>query len=432
MVLLLRPGYALAAYIGVIVWYPEYLPVSIGTLDISVGRIIVTVLLLRCLCNGRLRAGFVWSRLDTWVTLGAAIFFGMYCLTHSPLEAALENQSGRLIDTWFTYLAARLCITDRKAALSTVKLVAVVLVPLAALGVVEATTGWQPFIGLRQYCPWRTDIPAYNARWGLTRAWGPSSHPIIFGSCFALFVPLVWALRRERGYWARLAYPLSLIAVIGALSSMSSTSWAIMAAGILGLVMERYRQWVKPALWTFVFMCIVVEIISNRHFYHILASAADFVGGNWWQRAKLIDAAIEDFDKWWLAGYWGKDPGWGEKYFWARATDMNNEFLMKGIQCGLLGVAALCMIIVAAFQGIVRAFKETTDKELQSLYWALGSAMLCEIVLFNGVSLFGQAPMLFYFLLGLIGSSAEFAKCAGAEHGRVQRVSGGDLVLDYQ
>jgi hypothetical protein len=54
------------------------------------------------------------------------------------------------------------------------------------------------------------------------------------------------------------------------------------------------------------------------------------------------------------------------------------------------------------------------------------------MVLFNGVSLFGQAPMLFYFLLGLIGSSAEFAKCAGAEHGQVQRVSGGDLVLDYQ
>ena len=429
LVLLLRPAYALATYVAVLVWYPDYLRVSIGTIDISAGRIVVTVLLLRCLVDERILRKFVWSRLDKLVTLSMVVYVGIYCLTRPPLSAAIENRSGFLIDTWLVYFIARLCITDHAAACSVVKLVAVALVPLAVLGVVEATTGWQPFMVLRQYCPWRPVVPIYNARWGLTRAWGPSSHPIIFGACFSVFVSLVWSLRRERGYWGKLAWPLTLMVVAGAFSSMSSTLWAITATVIFCLVMERYKQWVKPTLWTLVFMCIVVEIISNRHFYHVLASAANFVGGDWWQRAKLIDAAIGDFDKWWLAGYGGEDPGWGRRYFWAEVSDVNNEFIMKGVECGLLGVVALCTVFVVSFQGLVRAFRETKDRELRSLYWSLGSALVGEISLFMGVSLFGQAPMLFYFLLGMIGSSFGFTKCVSAYSREFRRLSNEDLVL---
>ncbi|GAH74168.1 unnamed protein product [marine sediment metagenome] len=40
-----RPAYALGVYIAVLLWYPSYLPVRIGTLDIMAGRIVAAVLL---------------------------------------------------------------------------------------------------------------------------------------------------------------------------------------------------------------------------------------------------------------------------------------------------------------------------------------------------------------------------------------------------
>ena len=429
MVLLLRPGYALAAYFAVLVWYPDYLRVSIGTLDISAGRIVITILLLRCLFNDRLRSKFVWSPLDTWVALSMVVYVVMFCLTRPGMES-VENRGGFLMDTWLVYLAARLCITDRKAALSTVKLVAVVLVPLAVFGVVEATTGWQLFMGLRQYCPWRTEFPTYDARWGLTRAWGPSSHPIMFGSCFVMFLPLIWALRRQRGNWASLAKWLSAIAIIGALSSMSSGPWGMLMVVILCMALERYSHRLKTILALFVIMFVLLGIVSNRPFYHVLLEFGNLGKGAWYQRAKLIDVGIERIDEWWLAGYGGKDPGWGPATGMS-FTDCNNEFLLKGVQYGMLGVIALAGTLAMAFRGLVRAFKETPDKELRSLYWAMGCALVGVVVIWQGVSFFGQPVALFYCLLGMIGSSFALTRQTAAPAERIRSVGNSDFMPMY-
>ena len=126
LVLSLRPGRALAAYFAVLVWYPDYLRVSIGTLDISASRIVVLVLILRLLFNGRLRGKFAWCRLDTWVALSLLVYVVMYCITR-PLQESLENRSGFLMDTWLAYLVARFCITDRTELITFAKSMAVIL-----------------------------------------------------------------------------------------------------------------------------------------------------------------------------------------------------------------------------------------------------------------------------------------------------------------
>jgi O-antigen ligase len=105
-----------------------------------------------------------------------------------------------------------------------------------------------------------------------------------------------------------------------------------------------------------------------------------------------------------LAGYGGKDPGWGEA-IGKSVTDLNNEFLLAGVQYGILGLIALCVVLVAAFRGLVRAFRETTDEELHSLYWAMGSVLVGVIAIWQGVGFFGQMTTLFYSILGVIGAS---------------------------
>lgn len=409
LVLVLRPAYALAAYVAALVWYPAYLRISIGTIDISVGRIVVTVLLVRCLCDSNIRRQFVWSRLDTIVTLSMAVYVGIYCITY-PLQQAIENRGGFLMNTWFTYIAVRLIATHKETVISFVKAISIALATLAILGVIESVTHWRPFLPLIRFRPWGTPIEDFQrlVRWGLARAFGPFTHSIMFGECFVMFLPLIWTLRHQRGYWGNLAYLLFGIAILGALSSMSSGPWVALTVMIFCITMERFKRWAKPVFISLVFSCILIGIASNRPFYHVLASYANPVGGEWWQRVKLIDAAMEHIGEWWLAGYGGKDPGWGELYFHANATDMNNEFLLAGVLYGILGIAALCGVLIQAFRDLAHANNQTMDIELKSLYWSLGSVLCTIIIAWMGVSFFGQMPALFYCILGIIGSSAGF------------------------
>lgn len=411
LVLSLRPPYALAAYIAALVWYPDYLRITIGTIDISAGRIVVAVLLLRCLCNGGIRRKFVWSPLDKWVALSMVVYVGMYCITRSSLSESIENRAGFLMDTFLAYFAARFCIPDRASAVTAVKFIAITLVPLALLGVIEAVTGWYAYRGLHQYCPWRPEVPLIEPRWGFTRAQGPFSHPIMFGGCFIMFLPLIWALRHQHDSWGKLAYPLCGIVVIGALSSMSSGPWMMLYVVIFCLILEKYRHWLKAVLVGLVVLCVLAEIGSNRPFYHVIISYADPLGGAGGQRAVLIDCAIEDFGKWWLLGYRGQDPGWGPRTGMGH-TDCNNEFILAGVNYGMLGIVVLCAVLVAAFSGLVRAFRGTSDEELRSLYWAMGSALVGIIIIWQGVSFFGQMQALFYSFLGIIGLSFTLRKRA--------------------
>ena len=406
----LRPSYALAAYITGLLWYPSFLAVSIGTIDILVGRIVVVVLLLRCFFDDQIRSKFTWSRLDTCVAISMLVYVGVWLsAVPEPMLSLIENRGGFLMDTWFAYMVGRFIITDRARLISLIKCISIVLVPLAILGLIEAFIGWQPFIPLWRFCPWRQEIKILEQRWGLTRAVGPFSHPILFGGSFAMFVPLIYYLRHQRNNWRSLAYILSGIALVGALSSMSSGPWVMVIVVIFCLAMERYKQWVKPLLGFFAFSCIAIGVLSNRPFYHVLVSFANPTGGSGWHRARLMDLAIEDFNEWWFAGYRGEDPGWGQHLGMA-FTDVTNEFILVGVKYGILGVIVLCVVLAVAFRGIISTYKKAIYPVIKSLYWALGSVLFSVVVTWLSVSFFGQLMPLFYCMLGIIGSSFHFLR----------------------
>ncbi|GAG42895.1 unnamed protein product, partial [marine sediment metagenome] len=212
--------------------------------------------------------------------------------------------------------------------------------------------GWQPYLPFTQYCPWRPETLLIEPRTGFNRAIGPFGHPIMFGACFAMFLPLVYSLRHEKN-WRNLAYILSGAAIIGALSSMSGGPFSMMMVAVFCLALEKCKHWVKPLLIFFVISCIGTEIISNRPFYHVVLSRLNPIGGAWWHRARLIDLAIENIDEWWLAGYGGQDPGWGQ-FLGSSHTDVTNQFVLHGVQYGMLGVVALCVVLASVFSNLNR------------------------------------------------------------------------------
>jgi len=405
LVIMLRPKYAFVAYLIGLLWYPAYLAVSIGTIDILVGRFVVAVLLLRCYFDDGIRRKFTWNRLDTLVTLSMVVYVGAYLITLvDPLPATIESRGGLLMDTWCAYLAARFIVTDRKKLITIIKCISIALVPLAILGVIESVTGWQPYAPLWRFSPWfRGGAFVSEGRFGFARAVGPFSHAILFGGGFAMFMPLIYYLRHEKGDWRPLAYIISGIALLGALSSMSSGPWVMVIVVVFCLVMEKHKQLVKPLFILLVFSCIFIGIASNRPFYHVIASWANPLGGAGYHRAKLIDLAIEHFDEWWLVGYGAKDPGWGPWLGMAR-TDVTNEYILNGVRYGILGVIALCAILAKAFRELISTYRKMKDPAMKSLCWAFGSLLFSVAVAWISVSFFGQLSTLVYCALGMIGS----------------------------
>ena len=406
LVIITRPVYALCVYFLSLLWYPNYMMVSFGTIDVSLSRFVVGVLFLRCIFDGRIRSKFVWMYLDTLVALSMAVYVVTICIVE-PLSTSVENRGGFLMDTWFAYMVVRYIITDIARLQTVIKCVGIALVPLAFLGIIESVTGWSPYALICGKSLYFNYVTHYGARWGLNRGVGPFSHSILFGCAFAMFLPLVYYLRNEKGNWGTGAYILSGITLLGALSSMSSSPWVMVIAVIFCLAMEKRKYLVKPVLISLVFLCIFIAIASNRPFYHVVASYANPLGGSGWHRAKLIDCAIEHFDEWWLVGYGDKDPGWGPSLGMSK-TDVTNEFILAGVRYGILGIIALCIVLAATFFGLLSAYRKTTEPKLRSLYWSLGCVLSSVIVTWLSVSFFGQLMPLFYCVLGIIGSSFDF------------------------
>jgi hypothetical protein len=406
LIVSVRPKHAFVVYIAVLMFYPTYLAVRVGTIDIPASRVAATALVLKCLADARLRNKFRWCRLDTWVAVSLTVAVVVTCLTH-PLMQALENRSGFLMNTWFAYLAARLCFTDRSSFITVAKWLAVLLIPLALLGVVEAMTGWQPYAELERYCPWVSGRGAANERFGFFRAEGPFGQPICFGMFFAMLLPIVYYLRHEKPDWQIGVYIASGLALLGALSSVSSGPWVMAIAVVLCLVMEKHKHLVKPLLVFAVVSCIFIAIASNRPFYYVIVSYANPLGGAGWHRAKIIDCAVMFFNEWWLVGYGDSDPGWGQ-YLGMGHTDLTNEFIAAGVRYGILGVITFCCVLTCALRRLVLLHNSATDFALRSLFWALGSTIVALIITFMSVSMFGQIVPLFYCLLGIIGSSPSF------------------------
>ncbi|MDD5327561.1 MAG: hypothetical protein PHY02_07080 [Phycisphaerae bacterium] len=409
LVVILRPSIAFAVYIAALLFYPSYLSVKLGTLDVTAGRMITAVLLARCLVSHELRSSFKWQRLDSWIAISMVVYVGMTLIAIHPLSEAVENRAGFLVNTCFAYFVARFCISSRASLNTAIKWICVALVPLALLGIIESFTGWQPYLATMSYCPWYEEGITISPRSGIMRAIGAFGHPIMFGSAFALFLPIVYALRHERGYQRALAYPVSILLIVGALSSMSSGPWVAVIFTIICLAMEHFKKLLKPALVGFVFCCIFVEIASNRPFYHVVVSYANPLGGSGYHRAKLIDCAVEHFGEWYLKGYGGQDPGWGE-FLGMDRTDVTNEFILAGVQYGLLGVVALSCVLTAAVQASVRLHNSSSDLQSRTLAWALGSTLAVTIITFISVSFFGQMIPLFYSFLGIIGSSSSWIR----------------------
>ncbi len=402
-IMVLKPLYGLCIYLAVLFLYPSYLMVPVFGFNVSSQRMIVAALLGRIFIDSGLVSKFRLNILDKLVAAMFVVGFITFSITTDFADFA-KTYSGVFMDTVLVYFIFRFILTVRRDVMAIIKVVSVVFLIAAAMGVVHCFTGVSIYNRLYSYCPWNitgATIPV-NERFGLFRAFGPFGVHIMFGLSFVAFMPLILLLKHERGVWSKAAVALFVAAVLGSMSSVSAGPYLGFGMVFVCLFMKRRPEFIKPALAGILLTVIACEIISNRGFFYVMGRFT-FDEANAWYRARLIDVAVMKLPEYWAFGYGMVEPGWGEIIDTRLRTDICNQYVLQTVYHGVGGLAIFISVLWTSIAGLKRFAKSAGDKWSSDAAWFTGSAIVSLAAAFLSVGVFGKFMSVFYALLGITG-----------------------------
>ena len=408
LVFSLAPVYGLIVYLVSMAWYPSYITIPLGTIDFNVGRVIIVALFISLFLQTDLPRKFRIITLDKVVIAYFASTVLAGAVTAPALMGFLVNRAGAFFDAALPYFAVRMIIRDRQQYLKLLKALLVIAGPLALLGLYQTLTGNNPVGFLLKYHAWkgisltREYVP--ENRLGFFRANVTFDVTIMFGLFFAIFGPVCAGLLRNVGANTRVwAFGLFLTGV-GVFASMSSGPLLALLLAIGFLACYRYRQYWKTAVGVVIVMCLVVEIVSNRHFYNVV-DRFTFDASTAWYRSRLMEVALSEngMAGHWLTGYGFEDPGWGARINMTETTDMVNHYLLVLSRYGLVGFIPFMVLIVTAWRRLFKGFWGLKHDSDRWLVWCVAGSLFGLFLAFFTVSLFGPPTTFFFVLMGFCG-----------------------------
>jgi hypothetical protein len=306
---------------------------------------------------------------------------------------------GLCFDTVGVYFACRLYLLDIDDITRIFSLCAMLVIPLAAAMLYEYFSGKNLFAVLG-------GVPAISEiRYGRVRCQGSFGHPILMGTFGATMLPLVLSL------WWQQRVARTLV-VLGAISccvivACSGSSGALMATvyGVAGLLFWFLRDSMRIVRWGIVLTLIILQLVMKSPFWYILARLSSLTGGTGWHRAYLIDQAIRYINEWWLVGtkvtsHWMPtglllDPS---------NTDITNQYLLEGVNGGLVTMIIFIVIVVLGFKYVGRTVRiiDKEDFPVRILVWSMGAALFAHAISFVSVSYFDQSMVFWYFLIAAL------------------------------
>jgi hypothetical protein len=320
-------------------------------------------------------------------------------LVQTPFAAI--NRIGAAYDALGFYFLFRYLIRDLKDFERALAIMAVLAVPLAAAMFLESLSGRNLFFILG-------GVPEITfERNGIFRCQGPFAHPILAGTVGATLTPLFIGLWFKKGMYKG----LSIIGLIAALTititSASSGPWMACAYGVAAMMLWPIHAYMRHLRWAALILLVLLHMVMNAPIWSIIGRLSNLVGGTGWHRAALIHQAIYHFDEWWLVGttytaHWElgtlpNDPN---------MADITNQYILEGVNGGLLTMLLFISIIALCFRDIGRAITQVEKQSLavKMILWAMGASLFSHVVSFISVSYFDQMIMLWYFLLASISS----------------------------
>jgi hypothetical protein len=394
-----------------------YMPLGqrlvIAGLHFTILRLLIVVGIARVLCRGEVR-GLSLNRIDKlflwWAVLSVILGF-----LSKPDSRILVNRLGIFYNTVAIYFLVCCWVRDAKSFVASVKLLALLVTPLAVLMIVEKTTSrniFSVFGGVPEF----TDL-----REGHLRCQAAFRHPILAGTFGATSLPLFIGL----WFQGRRAKTLALLGAVSActiaIAAYSGGALLTMLLAGVGFGFWPLRHRMRLVRRGIVALILALAIVMQAPVWYLTAKASNVFGGGGWYRARLIDITAAHISEWWLCGtahtaHWGgfvleDDPD---------NIDITSQYVVEAVKGGALKLILFMAIIVQCFKVLGRRIQaEALGSETAGvLWWAIGVCLFTHCVSFWSIPYFDQLAVLWYWLLAAISriacdAEADPARLAG-------------------
>jgi hypothetical protein len=318
--------------------------------------------------------------------------------THVPWSERL----GYVYDTVGIYALVRASIRDFDDIVLTVKIFAVIIIPLAVLFSVEAATDHNPFAALGGV-PLLSEI-----RHGKVRCQGPFKHAILAGTFGATALPLfvgLWVHSKQSRGLATAAIVAATVIVMKSGSSGAFTAFFLSLAGLACWTLKSHMRFIR---WGIVVAILALAAAMKAPVWYLMDRVSELVGGDGWYRSALVDAAIHHFNEWWLVGT-------GDTSHWMvtgiannvnpYSADIVNEFVNQGIRGGLVALLLFIWLLVKCFKMAgVASRSEDQSRVNQFMIWSMGCTVLSHVASFFSVTYFDQITIFWYLIIAMIAA----------------------------
>ena len=384
--------YALAPMLIMACFISPAQRIVIASLDFNLLRIMVLFGWLRIAVFAETRR-LAWKPIDTIVIVWAVIATVVVTLREAT-AAAFIYRLGLTFDTLGMYFLFRLLIQSWKDLEKLMLVAAIISIPVAAVFLIELSTGRNMFAVFG-------GVPEITVvREGRLRCRGPFSHPILAGCFWAALMPLIgalwWSGRRVR--WLA---PVGLVAsAIVVFSTASDTPISAVIAGALAAAFFPLRRSMRWIRWSTVLGLVALQIVMTNPIWHLFARIQLVHGSTGWYRFKMIDGFIRNFGEWWMLGTRDYSKLWAHEF-----DSITNQFVLEGVEGGLLTLALFVAVLALGFQGVGRIGRLVRNsRSRQIMAWMLGASLFAHCASFLAVSYFGQIVMIFCLTLATIAS----------------------------
>ena len=380
--------------------------VNVAGLNFSIIRILVLVGWVRLLIRGEFRS-IRLNPIDVAMLWWTAASVTIYTLLWRS-GGAFIYKCGQAYDAIGLYILFRALVRDVDDIVRIFRMLAVLIAPLAALMMLEKTTGRNLFAIFG-------GVPAFTiVRDGVLRCQGPFPHSILAGTFAAALVPFFLALwSQRRGRLLALAGLFSSTVIT--LTSGSSGPFLTYGCGVLGFLFWHFRFQMQMVRRALVLGLFCLQLVMDAPFWFVIAHMGLFSGSTAYYRAFLIDQTIRHFSEWWLIG---------TKYevVWAPLLyDITNMYVRVAFDGGLLSLVLFFLILKRCYGGVGRAIRKEVHGSfaIQRCIWALGAALFAHTMTFLAVWYWDQNIVNWYVLLAMIAAVAApvYAARKKTEHG---------------
>ena len=425
LVLCLPRGTAAVGIIATVCFITEGQVVKVGVLHFTAIRIVLLAGLIRVLARGE-SSQVRFNEVD-----GALVAYACAIGTISTLRVATVEQLvyelGSVYNIFLAYLVFRCLLRDERDLRGVLRVSVLLIVPLASLILCQSLTNSNPFSAFG-------DVGnSAELRDGQVRSQGPFHSPSTAGA-FGMTFAMLYGSSIFAGHRTRLMLTGLVTSVLIMIFAHASGPFLGFALGLLALACWPLRRHTRTIRWAILATVIGLDLVMKAPVWFVIARVSDWVGGDGYHRAELIDQFVNHFGSWWLIGMSDTRDWFGYHLAVNGQADITNAFVQAGISGGLVGLILYIVLIVRCFQRLGVAMKRNRRNQpaTERMLWGVGSGVVGSIGVLLSVCYFDQMQVIWYFLLAYIAGVEIRQHQVPAHYGELKRSLAARLAGGHQ